>query len=269
MRDECDSLFQVEPSTKPRKQCFVRNASDLCNLTERELLPVPVVFVRPFGLSWKRTGRGNKVSTRHPSLHSDFYKRERNPVFVSPRIDVLRDSIDCQKVLVSSVSVLSERISPSTIVFAIAFVVVNTIKAGLRIRTGAHVLVKVLKDFPAFANGNASASVVFVGVVRGVVASLSHAMPNLVFGRFGEAVVCLADCCGAGIARLKNAFLLGVTKLGSFTDGFLSTRATAKPPLLVGLSIFFRGFRFANDSPQAKLLASQVDRFAHLSSPVR
>ena len=267
MRHELNSFFDRETAIKSGNKRHVFDACDFGNLSKLEFFAIPVENTWDSRLLWKGSCGSDQVFAGNAFAQSRFDKRKGKPVFFGPDIDVFGYAFNRQKILGSSVAVLRGEICPTAILFAIAFVVVDAVKRCFWVRAWAHVLVEVFKRLPSLANRDAATSVVLVGVMRWIVASFSHAVPNLVFRGFGKAVSELVDSGGAGIARLKDAFTLCVSKLSSLADGLGSARATTEPPLLSRRAVFFGGFGFTNYGPKAKLLAGEVDGFAHVITP--
>lgn len=264
---ELNRFLNAKTPVESRRKGFVFNAGCLGNLAKLEFLALP------FKDSWlsllfgERVRWCDKVFSCKPFAQSHLNKRERDSVFLCPSVDVLCNTVDGQQVLRSSVAVLRRKICPTAILFAIAFIVVDAVKCCFGIRAWAHIFVEVFKAFPSFAHRDSSTTVVLVGVVSGIVASLKHTVPNLVFRGFGKAVSGLADCGRASITGLKNAFAFCVSKLSTFADGFGAASATTKPPLLSRGAVLFGGFCLANNGPKTKLFASEVDYFAHVITP--
>jgi hypothetical protein len=90
-----------------------------------------------------------------------------------------RNAIVCNSDIGFSVVRLFFTGRPSAIFWAIRTVVINPIKRCSR-RSFAHVLNKICKRRPSFANVNSSRTVPFVSGAFGVVATLLNGLPNSV-----------------------------------------------------------------------------------------
>jgi hypothetical protein len=88
-------------------------------------------------------------------------------------------AIKCKEHIAAPVSVLLSHGDPSAIRWRIAFRVVDSIYRHI-LGAFTHIGKEALKLAPSFAQGYASAPVVFIGMVVAVIASFLNALPNMV-----------------------------------------------------------------------------------------
>lgn len=95
--------------------------------------------------------------------------------------------VEREQSIVTPIIILSDSISPNTILRRIAKIVVLTLKRFTN-RLFAHIGVKVLKRQPTVANGNASLAVVLKISIGRTCASLKHFVPNPINGGIAHSV---------------------------------------------------------------------------------
>lgn len=83
--------------------------------------------------------------------------------------------------------------SPFAIFRRIRAIIVDSFNAVARSRPEPHIRHKVIERLPSITNPYASATVVFEGFIRRLLASFSHPLPSDVFGSVGKAVTGLGS----------------------------------------------------------------------------
>ncbi len=108
--------------------------------------------------------------------------------FGTPHRNTLRLAVKGQESVVSLVTALFCRCSPTAIGLEIALTVVNTVNRVLWAGTVSHVCKESGKRLPALAHSNATSPIQVIFPVVGVGATMEHAGPYSVFGRLVHAV---------------------------------------------------------------------------------
>lgn len=134
----------------------------------------------------------------------------------------------------ASVSLLLFLIRPAAILWRISLLIVDTVKRVLRGRTLTHVPEKYLEGIPPLrADKNASASVPAVENVLGIVATLDHACPSVIFGALTHPVFSEPKPVGL-FPKATAASNVSVKQIPPSSHSGVSARAAAQPSGVFG-----------------------------------
>jgi hypothetical protein len=162
--------------------------------------------------------------------------------------------IDSEPLIVTCIPRLFFRSGPSTVLWTIGTVIVDTVNRMLRGWSQPHISEKVLKVIPpTFADDNPSASISCIGMVRREMAARPDSQPRLVFARFRQAMFKVASSCD--FAGQTPATIRAVHPQDTTSNmGYSSAVATCFPIDFIGA---WSGYS-ASDKQSAPVLAGIV-----------
>lgn len=207
----------------------------------------------PVGSSYRNSQHKFNRPAKFEAIKDDVF---RQACLLGPLNNAHRFAVEREASVVATVALLFFVYYPAAILWAVAEVVVSSIKRVLVGWTRAHVRVEVLETEPPLAHGDAAASVIAPGMVRFCAATAKHIAPHSVFFRKRLSV----RDSGASIDRALLALETATTSSGSsaksVTDYIcdFAADATAHPKNL----LFLSSSGAADDSEPTKNLACQV-----------
>lgn len=150
----------------------------------------------------------------------------------------------------SAVSILLFHRCPSTIVFKIPLFVVDSVQSKV-VRFFSHIFKKRQKiSLPLLTYGNTSTSIVLIGSMKRIEATLNHRIPNFI-SRAATVSMFTVACRAFGTTSRAT-----ISQRPS-GDQFYSPAGTLAFPLGSGVPVVWSAF---NNSPFSKCVSSQINK---------
>lgn len=139
-------------------------------------------------------------------------------------------STECEKAIVAFIPSLLFPGRPAAVLWTVVFGVVNAIQRVLRTWPRADVLEERLEGIsPALAHGNAAASVLVVGGIIGIVATLDHPRPSCILAAFRHPVFDSMEQPSSFVPKTATASNTSVKQMVRDNDCGIPTDAAAQP----------------------------------------
>lgn len=197
-----------------------------------------------------------------PSSKAVGNKIWSNTKFSAPFSNCNSNSIESEISVTSRIVFLLNLRCPCAIIICISSVIILTINRMLWGRSLSHIRQKILKGIPSLANRNASSAIITKLFISWIMASISHAQPNLIFWDFFRKTMNGKALSGKFVMQAPTAFGVTCPKALASDYFFLPARTTAFPKHKA-LRIWWNAL---NNCQPKKCFARKIDKIARIGS---
>lgn len=184
-----------------------------------------------------------RIFDRPAVFNTRVDRSARNSCIFFPVFKRLRFSAKCDMPIISAISLLFFLCSPSTVLFTIMPVIINSIQRMFWRWSIAHILVKILELVPTLTDFNPTPTVKGVSDIILIFATIYHCSPSAIYFcvRHSVCYVYFLDTINLITAAACRLF---ATKIATSYNAFCTAVTSAQP---IKYAVFFARYFFNND----------------------